>query len=155
METWIDGYNVIKRKSFDRGVSLEESRARLLKRVGARGKVTVWFDSKDSKGASSESPSHHVSVRYVVGSADEAIVSALRRCDAKSITVVTDDLGLAIRCRQLGAAHQEVDAFLEGRPRIPSTSTGDSGSDKPRPTKSEVEWGLEQFGHLDDDLKGS
>lgn len=154
METWIDGYNVIKRKNLDRGVSLEESRARLLKRLGGRGKVTVWFDSKGSKGSTSESPSHQLDIRYVVGSADEAIVSALRRGDARSITVVTDDLGLAVRCRQLGAGHQDVDAFLEGRPRPSTSASREDSSDKPRPTKSEVEWGLEQFGHLDDDLKG-
>lgn len=152
METWIDGYNVVKRKKMDERVSLEAAREQLLRRVGAFGRITVWFDAKAKKGSSTESPSGSVTVKYVTGTADDAIVDGLRRHkDPRTVTVVTDDLGLAVRCRQLGAAHAGIDEWFANPSGKHRPSESPDASAKPKPTKSEIDWGLEQFGHLDDE----
>ena len=152
METWIDGYNVVKRKKMDERVSLEQAREHLLRRVGAFARVVVWFDAKAKKGSSTESPSASVTVKYVTGTADDAIVDGLRRHkDPRSVVVVTDDLALAVRCRQLGAAHVDVDAWFANPSGKHRSVESEGPSSKPKPTKSEIDWGLEQFGHLDDE----
>lgn len=117
METWIDGYNVVKRKKMDERVSLEQAREHLLRRVGAFTRVVVWFDAKAKKGSSTESSSASVTVKYVTGTADDAIV----------------------------------DAWFANPSGKHRTGASEEPSSKPKPTKSEIDWGLEQFGHLDDE----
>jgi predicted RNA-binding protein with PIN domain len=116
MEYWVDGYNLILRKAWDREGTLEQARARLLRSVVPLGvPLRVYFDAKKGDGRSrDESPSTRVKAVYATAvAADDAMASDLRGVPRGQITVVTDDRELRGRAKQLGAATLGVDKFLE------------------------------------------
>lgn len=120
MEYWIDGYNLILRKRWTETLTLEQSRDKLLSAVTALDvPVRVFFDASKAGGhgggpGSHASPSTKVTPRFIRdGSADDAMVDALRGVPKGSVTLVTDDRELRGRARQLGANALGVSKFLE------------------------------------------
>ena len=116
MEYWVDGYNLILRKAWDREGGLESARAKLLRLAVPLGSpVRIYFDARKGDGrARDESPSTRVKPVYVTNrDADDAIAADLRLAPKGSVTVVTDDRELRGRAKQLGATTLGVEKFLE------------------------------------------
>ncbi len=117
MEYWVDGYNLILRKGWDRDFALHQAREKLLRAVVPLGvQVRLYFDASRDRGAEGHlaSPSSKVVTIFVrTGSADDAMVADLRRVKATDITLVTDDRELRGRAKQVGARTVGVEKFLE------------------------------------------
>jgi predicted RNA-binding protein with PIN domain len=116
MEYWVDGYNLILRKGWEKSGGLEQARLRLLRLAVPLGApVRVYFDARRGEGRSrDESPSTRVRPVYVTaGAADDAMASDLRGAPKGQVTVVTDDRELRGRAKQLGAVTLGVEKFLE------------------------------------------
>jgi hypothetical protein len=101
----VDGYNVTRSDPATRGLSLEEQRAALSRRLAARGptllgrgRIVIVFDG--AQGAGTGERIGEVDVRYSRSgqSADDAIVSAASGASG-DIVLVTSDNGLAARVR--------------------------------------------------------
>jgi predicted RNA-binding protein with PIN domain len=119
MEYWLDGYNLVLRKGWDREGGLEAARARLLRAVTPLGVACrVYFDARGGAGVGGpsreESPSTLVRPLYVKDRpADDAMADDLRAAAKGTVTVVTDDRELRGRAKQLGATTLGVEKFLE------------------------------------------
>src|SRR5262245_22126773 len=117
MEYWVDGYNLILRKGWDKELTLSQARERLLRAVVPTGLPTrVYFDASRDRvtGSNVTSPSTKVTPVFVrSGTADDAMIADLRAVRAPDVTLVTDDRELRGRARQVGANALGVDKFLE------------------------------------------
>lgn len=117
-EYWVDGYNLIMRKSGGRlKRPLEEERSHFLTWLGSYPhRIRVFFDAARAKAVLPPElrvPSRIQTTFVTFGSADDFIVEQLRNADAASITVVTDDRELRIRVHQMGARSLGVAKFLK------------------------------------------
>ena len=168
MEYWVDGYNLILRKGWDREVSLDAARARLVRDAALLDlPVRVYFDASKGKvvaGAALGSP--RVKVVFTrSGTADDAIAAELRGAAKSGVVVVTDDRELRGRAKQLGAVSVGVDKFLKRlelavspvvRPPAPKSKAKTLGADPEvrdaRPSPREVDEWMKIFGF--DDAEG-
>jgi len=167
MEYWVDGYNLILRKGWDREGTLEQARGRLLRAAVLLGvPVRVYFDARRGAAGPSEreeSPAARVRPLYVrEGAADDALAADLRAAaTAAEVAVVTDDRELRGRVKSLGGRTLGVDKFLErlevagapARPgrRPPAASDRKSGAAASGPrdvrlSTKEVDAWLKTFG---------
>jgi hypothetical protein len=120
--TVIDGYNLLFRSRAVRpSDSLQESREEFLRRVDAARppdcSVTVVFDGPASAGTCRRR-ADGFSVLYARSprSADDAIVSLVRRRPKGQVVVLTHDRELGRRVRRAGGVLGDPEAFFE-RPR--------------------------------------
>ncbi len=171
MEYWVDGYNLILRKGWDKQFTLAQSREKLLRAVVPSGMPTrIYFDAsrdRSSNDARLASPSTKVTPVFVrSGSADDAMIADLRKVTAANVTLVTDDRELRGRARQVGANALGIEKFLERidvanapppPPRSPSQTppshspADDPDDDRPkRVSKQEVDDWMKAFGITDD-----
>ena len=111
----VDGHNALHRLRLA-GRGIAAIRAKLLTRVRAaapRGAV-VFFDGHPGSGEFGGTEDRGLTIRYA-GSieADQAIVDHIRAArHPQRITVITDDLELARRAEQVGAAAMRVGHFF-------------------------------------------
>ena len=103
MQYLVDGYNVTKRDPATSGLSLDEQRTALERRLRARavdllgrGPYTIIWDAAGGEGVVRRSDEHVAYTR--LPTADDSIVERVRR-SAERVGVVTSDRGLADRCR--------------------------------------------------------
>ena len=113
MPYFLDGNNLIGRVRG--GPATGEDRAALVAEIAdrlrrTRASAVLFFDGSGDGGATSLGP---LTVRYAGrASADDAIVSELRRAKAPAdVVVVTADRDLASRARDAGARALDPDAF--------------------------------------------
>ena len=113
-------------------------------------------------GPNTGSPDTRVRAIFVrQGTADEAMISALRNQPKGSVTLVTDDRELRGRAKQLGANTCGVGKFMErldrrGQPKPSkgrSTGSKKSGEKPTRVSKKEVEDWINWFGFDEKDLQ--
>ena len=120
-ETLVDGHNAAHRLRLRGGsVAVREAvvdRVRALVRRGA----TVYFDGHPEPGAFGGTEIRGVTIRFSgTEVADDEIVAHVRTSKRpRTLTVVTDDLGLARRIEQLGAKSIRVGAFFSKVPKSP------------------------------------
>ena len=120
----VDAHNAIHRLRV-RGRDIEAMRAVIVARVRTimpRG-ATVHFDGHPPAGAFGGTEDRGVTIRYSGSAeADDAILEELRATRTPGrYTVVTDDLELARRAEQLGAASVRIRHFFTepaGHPRV-------------------------------------
>jgi hypothetical protein len=130
----VDGYNVTRSDPATRGLSLEEQRVALSRRLAARGptllgrgRIVIVFDG--AQGAGTGERIGEVDVRYSRSgqSADDAIVSAASGASG-DIVLVTSDNGLAARVRDhLGKSVQVLpreSCFEDARPKARKKPSG-------------------------------
>lgn len=133
MRYLVDGYNVTKRDPATARLSLERQREGLVARLATRGEgllgagsITVVFDGLPDVGVSTFRRGA-VEVRFSrLESADDMIV---RLAAGGGATVVTSDMGLAIRAGGEGARVLGADVCFEDRvprrgARYPAASAG-------------------------------
>lgn len=121
MRYLVDGYNVALRDSATAGLSAEEQRDVLVRRLAVRGpallgagRITVIFDGQEAMGSTGTSVSSKVEVAFSRGeSADDLIARIAGREPRGSVTVVTADGGLAGRVREFGAKVIPPEAVFE------------------------------------------
>ncbi len=142
----VDGHNVIGTGRLP-GISLDEEddEARLVallrkRRSRIKGKIVVVFDRGLPGGESRALSSKSVTVRFApVGmSADDVIISMVRKGNPAGITVVTSDRDLASRARRLGARVMPSLEFVSELKR-PLPSPEENFRENPRLSKEEVE----------------
>jgi predicted RNA-binding protein with PIN domain len=164
----IDGYNLIHAMGalparIGPG-GLEKARLRLLGLLhacfgSAAPAVTVAFDASGAPpGCTPEHDYHGLRIRFAVGGqqADDLIEDLIQHAPApKQLVVVSDDHRLRQAARRRHAQAMKCTAFLDlldrlRRRQIPRTAPAEkretTGSDETR------RW-LEEFGHLDQDLR--
>lgn len=126
MIVFVDGHNALNvlgvdagNHEADRGTLVREVRERVrLMRPGA----TVFFDGHPPPGEFAASQVRGVRVVFSLDrEADDAIVDAVRdAADPRRVLVVTDDLELERRVKQLGAISARVRAFFAGERAAPA-----------------------------------
>jgi len=158
----IDGYNVIRRdprlREVENGQGLEAGRAALIAQLRsspllASTPTTIVFDG--SGDVVSRAPSRHANLRIIFSTppanADDKIAAMVRGSETpEHVAVVTADQELSWRVREAGATVVSTEKFQTlrqppRRKRAQPRGARDS-SEKPRPTRSEIAWGLAVFG---------
>jgi predicted RNA-binding protein with PIN domain len=119
----VDGYNVTRSDPATRDLRIDEQRDALVRRLRARGaqmlgpgRIVVLFDGEGGVGGTAGDASP-VSVVYArAGSADDAIVNAVR-ATAEKVVVISNDRELAERVKTHARGEvevQSVSACFEG-----------------------------------------
>jgi predicted RNA-binding protein with PIN domain len=101
----VDGYNVTKADPATRGLSLEDQRLALVRRLGSRagvllghGRVVVVFDGVGVHGVSARGGTPEVLFSSAGEKADDVIVR-LATAERAGVTLVTDDVEIEERVR--------------------------------------------------------
>lgn len=110
----VDGYNVTRSDPATRDLGLDEQRDALVSRLRVRGsqmlgkgRIVVLFDGAEGVGGSATDSSPLTVLYARAGSADDAIVTAVRGT-SQQVVVFSNDRGLADRVRAHAAGEVEV-----------------------------------------------
>jgi predicted RNA-binding protein with PIN domain len=110
----VDGYNVTRSDPATRDLALGEQRDALVRRLRARGsqmlgkgRIVVLFDGAEGVGGSAIDASPLTVLYARTGTADDAIVTAVRGTSQK-VVVFSNDRGLAERVRAHATGEVEV-----------------------------------------------
>ena len=149
--TVIDGYNLLFRSlACPPEGSLEELREEFLRRVDAARPadcaVTVVFDGPALPGPRRRAEGISVLYARSPRSADDAIVSLVRKKPKGQVVVLTHDRELGRRVRRAGGTLGDPDAFFElPRSRAAPASPAPAGEKPPPPRAEEIERWEELF----------
>ena len=153
----MDGYNIVKQAPLLADLPLEQGRAGLLRWMDAQqpqgsanNRVTVVFDGSPEHFGNSVSGVIEV-VFSRNGSADDHIKAMVEHSSTKSsIVVVSDDKGITLYVRSLGARIMGVKQFAPGL-FVPPSRSMPEGRDRP-PSKGK-HISLAKAKQIDDELK--
>ena len=161
----IDGYNLLHRVGLISnrltGSQLEWARRRLLEKLSEHYsndgyRVTVVFDARQARRGPEVDPTFRgIQVRFARDEeADDLIEKLIREADRPSVvTVVSDDRRLREAARRRGCPVVGCVEYFESLDREPPPPAKPGGTEpaKPdRPTESETDHWLKEFGEMDD-----
>jgi hypothetical protein len=147
-EVLVDGHNALHRLGLKSGNHEADRRELLIRVREVDPRAVVWFDARGAPPGLPESTREHgVRVRYARRTeADRAILDRVLDADRPGrLLVVTNDIEMARKARQLGAKTATVDSWFD-----PGSGPDESADDKPDPGGlSPEDFDLPKFVNLD------